>query len=91
MPINEVTRKLTREGSQTAIGWAMLVEDKGWYGRVRDERGDWSFGPATLARALKASRSQRTARTTVLRSTISVWLPAIWWSRPRHAGCTCTR
>src|ERR1700730_3723104 len=32
-----------------------------------------------------------TARTTVLRSTISVWLPAIWWSRPRHAGCACTR
>jgi nitroreductase len=27
----------------------------------------------------------------VLRSTISVWLPAIWWSRPRHAGCACTR
>jgi hypothetical protein len=32
----------------------MLVEDRGWYGRVRDERGDWSFGPAPLARALKA-------------------------------------
>jgi hypothetical protein len=51
---NEVTRRLTREGSQTAIGWAMLVEGKGWYGGVRDKRGDWSFGPATLARALKA-------------------------------------
>ena len=23
----------------------------------------------------------------MLRSTILVWLPAIWWSRPRHAGC----
>jgi hypothetical protein len=32
----------------------MLVEGKGWYGGVRDKRGDWSFGPATLARALKA-------------------------------------
>jgi hypothetical protein len=51
---NEVTRKLTREGSSTAIGWAMMVEGKGWYGRVRDNRGDWSFGPATLSRALKA-------------------------------------
>jgi hypothetical protein len=51
---NEVTRKLTREGSSTAIGWAMMVEGKGWYGRVRDGRGDWSFGPAPLNRALKA-------------------------------------
>jgi hypothetical protein len=25
-----------------------------WFGRVRDERGDWSFGPATLGRAQQA-------------------------------------
>jgi nitroreductase len=41
--------------------------------------------------ALDIASLQRTARTTVLRSTILVWLPAIWWSRPRHAGCACTR
>ena len=25
-----------------------------WYGCVKDERGDWSFGPTTLARAQRA-------------------------------------
>jgi hypothetical protein len=32
----------------------MMVEGKGWYGRVRDDRGHWSFGPTSLSRALKA-------------------------------------
>jgi hypothetical protein len=32
---NEGTRKLTREDSLIAIGWAMMIEGKGWYGRVR--------------------------------------------------------
>jgi hypothetical protein len=51
---NEVTRKLTREGSTTAIGWLMNVDGKGWYGRVRDARGDWTFGPASATRAIAA-------------------------------------
>jgi hypothetical protein len=31
-----------------------MVEGKGWYGRVRDDRGHWSFGPTSLSRALAA-------------------------------------
>jgi hypothetical protein len=51
---NEVTKKLTREGSTSAIGWLMNVDGKGWYGRVRDARGDWTFGPASATRAIAA-------------------------------------
>jgi hypothetical protein len=70
---NEVTRKLADHalpalytnphgafpsiGSPQAVGWAMLIEGKGWFGRVRDERGDWSFGPSTLGRAQQAVRA----------------------------------
>lgn len=59
--INEVTRKLDFKG--TAIGWLMKVEGhtcpgptvNGWYGRVRDERGEFSFGPTSQPeRAMKA-------------------------------------
>jgi hypothetical protein len=28
----------------------MMIEGKGWFGRVRDDRGDWSFGPSSLNR-----------------------------------------
>jgi hypothetical protein len=48
---NEVTKKLTREGSTSAIGWLMNVDGKG---RVRDARGDWTFGPASATRAIAA-------------------------------------
>lgn len=41
-------------GSLEAIGWAMFIENRGWFGRIRDSRGDWSFGPSTLPRARKA-------------------------------------
>ena len=51
---NPITRKLTREGSPTALGWATEVAGKRWYGRVRDERGNWTFGPSSLSRARKA-------------------------------------
>jgi hypothetical protein len=52
--VNEVTDKLARESSPTAIGWTTLIEGRGWFGRVRDERADWSFGPSTRPRARKA-------------------------------------
>lgn len=51
---NEVTQKLTKEGGSTAIGWTMMVSGRGWFGRVRDDRGEWSFGPSTLARSRQA-------------------------------------
>ena len=50
---NEVTRKLTRIGAPTAIGWAMNVDGHGWFGRIGGER-EFSFGPATQARAKSA-------------------------------------
>jgi hypothetical protein len=49
--VNEVTDKLMRAGSATAIGFTMLIEGKGWHGRVKDERGEFSFGPSTRKRA----------------------------------------
>jgi hypothetical protein len=49
---NEITRKLDHRGS--AIGWCMQIEGKGWFGQVRDERGDWSFGPSSLNQARDA-------------------------------------
>jgi hypothetical protein len=50
---NEVTHKHAKPGGD-AVGWAMLVEGRGWFGRVRDERGDWSFGPSILSRCQRA-------------------------------------
>jgi hypothetical protein len=46
---NEVTRKLTR--GREAIGWAMLVEGHGWFGRIGEV---FSFGPSTRSRAERA-------------------------------------
>jgi hypothetical protein len=54
---NEVTQKLSIKGSTAAIGWAMQIEGRGWYGRVRDERGNWSFGPSTKSGAQHAVES----------------------------------
>lgn len=48
---NEVTRKLTRAGSPNAVGWAMLIDGHGWFGRIGR---DFSFGPATQSRAKSA-------------------------------------
>ena len=48
---NEVTRKLTAKGSPDAIGWAMLVEGQGWFGRIGK---DFSFGPTNPSRVQKA-------------------------------------
>ena len=50
---NEITQKLTRTGSPAAIGWAMLVEGHGWFGRVGGER-QFSFGPSTQSRSKAA-------------------------------------
>lgn len=51
--INEITRKLTSEGK--AVGWVMYIDRQGaWFGRVWDDRGNFSFGPATLDRAQRA-------------------------------------
>lgn len=46
---NEVTDRLDLRG--TAIGWTMLIEGKGWFGRVGKEM---SFGPTTRARARRS-------------------------------------
>lgn len=52
---NPITRALVREqGKGAAVGWAMYVAGQGWLGKVRDERGDFSFGPATLPQVRKA-------------------------------------
>ena len=48
---NEVTRKLTREGSSDAIGWAILIDGHGWFGRIGK---DFAFGPTTQPRAKAA-------------------------------------
>jgi hypothetical protein len=50
---NEATMKLTRGNSDRAIGWAMLV-GRNWIGRVRDDRGDWSFKANSKMRACQA-------------------------------------
>jgi hypothetical protein len=55
---NEITQKLAREGGGAAIGFAMMVGDKGWFGRVRDDRGEWSFGPSSLSRAKQATEAR---------------------------------
>jgi hypothetical protein len=47
---NEVADKFARGGSD-AIGWAMLIEGRGWFGRVGKEM---SFGPTTRHRARAA-------------------------------------
>jgi hypothetical protein len=44
---NEVTDKLAKK-SGDAIGWTMLIEGMGWFGRAGKEM---SFGPTTRARA----------------------------------------
>jgi hypothetical protein len=52
--VNEVADKLMRAGSATAVGWTMLIEGKGWHGRVRDERGEFSSSASTRNRARAA-------------------------------------
>jgi hypothetical protein len=47
--INEITDKLQYKG--TAVGWTMLIEGKGWFGRVGKEM---SFGPTSRKRARDA-------------------------------------
>jgi hypothetical protein len=48
---NEITRKLTLQGSQTAIAWAIQIEGLGWFGRIGK---DFSFGPTSRRRAKQA-------------------------------------
>jgi hypothetical protein len=48
--VNEVTDKFARKGGD-AVGWTMLIEGKGWYGRVGKHM---SFGPTTRTRARAA-------------------------------------
>jgi hypothetical protein len=48
---NEITQKLIRVGSPEAIGWAMLIEGHGWFGRIGKV---FSFGPTTKTRAQHA-------------------------------------
>lgn len=49
---NEITGKLDYQGK--ALGWVMYADRPGcWFGRVRDERGPWSFRAASRDRAEK--------------------------------------
>jgi hypothetical protein len=43
-----------------AVAWAMRVWDgpRTWFVRVRDERGDWRFGPTSLSRAKAAAEAR---------------------------------
>jgi hypothetical protein len=52
--VNEVTWKCSSKEDGPAIAWAMNIENHGWFGRVRDARGEWSFGPAMLSRCRDA-------------------------------------
>jgi hypothetical protein len=53
--VNEVTRRLAKSPLSDAVGWAMLAEvapgREVWFGRIGR---DFSFGPATQARAKAA-------------------------------------
>ncbi len=53
--VNDVTDKLQYRG--TALGYTMMIEGRGWFGRVHDDRGDWSFGPSTRSRVRQAVES----------------------------------
>ena len=53
--INEITQKLDDRGRP--IAWAMNVAGKGWFARVRDSRGEFSFGPSTLSRVQNAAEA----------------------------------
>jgi hypothetical protein len=55
LAINEITDKLTYQGA--AIAWTMQIRNKGWFGRVRDDRGQWSFGPSSRHRARNAAEA----------------------------------
>lgn len=54
---NEITRKCVEEDHDKALGYAIHVngiggvEKPGWYGVIKDERGDYRFGPTSKARA----------------------------------------
>lgn len=50
---NEITGKLDYQGRP--LGWVMYAHRPGcWFGRVRDERGQWSFRAESRDRAEKA-------------------------------------
>ena len=50
---NEITGKLDYQGR--ALGWVMYAyRPASWFGRVRDERGQWSFRAFNRDRAEKA-------------------------------------
>ena len=55
LAVNEITDKLNHRG--TAIAWAMHVGGRGWFGRVRDDRGDWSFHATGRQRARAAAEA----------------------------------
>lgn len=69
---NEITQKLVHKGN--AIAWAMKIADRGWFARVRDERGDWSFGPSRLDRAQKAAEVWLNHGVFELREDERMWL-----------------
>jgi hypothetical protein len=50
---NDVTGKLDYQGKP--LGWVMYADRPGcWFGRVRDDRGQWSFRAANRERAERA-------------------------------------
>jgi hypothetical protein len=86
-PANELTRKFVSRKSGDVLGWALLIEGNGWFGRVRDGLGDFSFGPSSQRCTEKAVEArirhkpfEKTGEAQVARrlrrfSTRVVWAP----------------
>ena len=53
---NEITHKLAAP-SGPAVAWVIRIDDRGWFARVHDERGDWAFGPSSRVRACHAAEA----------------------------------
>ena len=52
---NEITYSIRERINSTALGWIMYIpRQRAWFGRVRDKRGHYSFGPTIHSRARKA-------------------------------------
>ena len=80
---NEVTRKLTRAGSPNAVGWAMLIDGRGWFGRVSGE-WEFSFGPSTMARAKAAVEAHLLGETFDKAEGERTWSGTCWWLLSGH-------
>lgn len=53
--IDKWTWKATVKGGEETVAWLMEVEGYGWFGKVKDQGTEWTYGPATLEEAKKAT------------------------------------